>query len=364
MKIAIINYSSSGLFHYACSLVNSLAKLSDVEEILFITSKKNDLSLIDKNKKISVLAQNTPQKLIPFIFWCINLDEQLAFRNRLKQFKPNIINILDVYPMYALHHFLLKKYNIVFTQHDPTTHTGDSHKIAIKIIHLYLQKISKMIIIHGKTLKNDLKKHFTIPDQKIAIIPFGDLSILLRYPIRSNKIPQSILFFGRISEYKGLNVLLDSLLLLQNKNVTFHLTIAGHGNLTPYHNKIKSIKNINIVNKKIPDKNVSSYFHQHEMIALPYLEATQSGVIALALPARIPIIATKVGAFPEVLKNNYNGLLVPPNNPYKLSLAIEKLLKDKNLRQKLTIGAIETTKNHVNWNISARKYYDIYKSIQ
>jgi glycosyltransferase involved in cell wall biosynthesis len=364
MKIAIINYSSSGLFHYACSLVNSLAKLNNIQEILFITSNKNDLSLIDNNQKIKVLAQKTPHKLISFLLWCINPNEQFLFRKRLKQFQPDVIHILDVYPVYLLHHFLLKKYHIVFTQHDPTVHTGDSYSLIIKFIHFYLQKISKKVIVHGETLKRDLKKQSTIPNHKIATVPFGDLSLLLRYPPHGNKIPHSILFFGRISHYKGLDVLLNSLILLQKENINFSLTIAGHGNLNDYYKKVKNIKNINIINKKIPDKDVSTFFHQHEMIVLPYREATQSGVIALALPAKIPIVATRVGAFPEVLINNYNSLLVPPNNPHQLSLAIKKLLGNKALREKLIVGEKETIKNRINWNISARKYYDIYNPPQ
>lgn len=364
MKIVIINYSSSGLFHHACSLVNSLTRLNKVQAILFITSKKNNLALINQHKKITVLAQDTPHKLIPFLLWCINPNEQFNFRHHIKKFQPDIIHILDVYPIYFLHYHLLKKHQVVFTQHDPLVHTGDPYGTTVKLIQSYLQHISKKVIVHGQTLKKELKKHYKIDNKKISIIHLGDNSILLRYPPQGKKIPRSILFFGRISHYKGLDILLNSLISLAEENISFHLTIAGHGNLKKYHSQLNKITNIKIINKKILDKDVSTYFHQNEIIVLPYREATQSGIISLALSAKIAIIATKVGAFPEILTDGYNSLLIPPNNPSELQAAIKKLLNNKDLRRQLITGGIRTVKKRLNWHVTVKKYYAVYQSIQ
>jgi glycosyltransferase involved in cell wall biosynthesis len=154
------------------------------------------------------------------------------------------------------------------------------------------------------------------------------------------------------------------LISLEKEKTLFHLTIAGYGNLSKYHSQLNKITNLKIINKKIPDEDVSTYFYQNEIIVLPYREATQSGIISLALSAKIAIIATKVGAFPEILTNRYNSLLVPPNNQLKLQAAIKKLLSNKDLRHKLTVNGSKTIKKHISWNIIVKKYYAVYKLIQ
>ena len=99
------------------------------------------------------------------------------------------------------------------------------------------------------------------------------------------------------------------------------------------------------------------------ILALPYREASQSGIISIALPAGVPIVATKVGSLPEVLTHEENSLLVEPNDFMALASAIKKLLSNPKLRTKLIIGGHQTIKTTISWQHTASKYYQLYQSV-
>lgn len=366
MKIALFNYSSSGLFHYSTSLVNALVELDEVSKIVFFTSKENNTDLINPHRKLTVIAQEAPHSLLPLLCWCLNPIKQRQTKNILRELKPDIVHINDTFPVYLLHYFTLRKYPVIFTQHDPSIHAGDSHSLPTRLIQKYLQKISTKVLVHSDTLKKDLMKNFKIDSDKIAVIPMGNFSILLKNKKRNiTAIPRSILFFGRIVDYKGLDVLLNSLVILQEENKAFHLIIAGPGDITKYQDALRKIKHKTIDNYFIPEEKVYSYFKKSEIIVLPYKEATQSAVVALALSAGTPIIATRVGALPEVLLDGTNSLLVEPNNPVALKEKIIKLLGNKPQQQQLRQGGFKTISNDLSWekisHIHSKLYQEIYE---
>lgn len=360
MKIALFNYSSSGLFHYAASLVNALAQQEKVTKIIFFTSKANDIRLITDSPKVRSVVQDAPHKLIPLMRWCCNVREQREIRRIVAQFQPDVIHILDTFPVYLLHHSLLRRYPIVVTQHDPVVHNGDAYRLPTESIHRYLQRLSRRVVVHGNTLKASLEKQGAVPPEKITVIPLGNFSILLKTNNTQPRIPHSLLFFGRIADYKGLDTLLKSLLLLQAEGVPFHLIVAGPGDLSKYQASLNLIKEKTIANYYIPDSEVSKYIARSEIMVLPYHEATQSAAAALGLAAGMPIIASRVGALPEVLIDSYNSLLVDPHNVEDLKEKIKLLLENQALRQRLASGARVTAKEQLSWETTSGQYMNVY----
>jgi len=360
MRIAVFNYSSSGLFHYSTCLVNALSQ-NPTNEILFFTSKYNNLELINTHSNIQVQAQSAPHSLPAFFRWCLNPSEQFRIKHIIEQFQPDVIHITDSYAIYVLHQSWLKKYRIIFTQHDPVSHPGDVFRFSSRIIHRTQQKLANQIVVHGEFLKQTLITASQTNPQKISIIPHGDYSFFQQWQQPDVKpVPHSVLFFGRIVDYKGLDTLLDSIIQLQaSRPVT--LILAGGGDLTPYRSQLAQIKQKIIVNTNIPDQDVIKYFQMATIVALPYREASQSGIISIALPAGKPIVATKVGALTEILEHSHNSLLVAPNDPDSLAQAIHQLLSDQSLRQLLVAGGYQTVKNKIAWSEVAKQYENVYK---
>lgn len=362
MKVAIFNYSSSGLFHYASCLVNALAARNDIE-ILFITSTHNNLALLERRDNLRVLAQDVPHRLPGFFAWLTNPTEQLRLYREVLEFKPNIIHLADSHAVYVPHQWWLAHYSILFTQHDPLIRQGDVYRWSSRLIHRTEQRLAKKIIVHGQYIKNVLVKN-GIANSKIEVIPHGEYSFYRRWQKPEiQRRPHSVLFFGRVLDYKGLDTLLQSIIELQRQNIPVVLILAGAGNLSKYQKYLRLIQHKFIDNRSIPDEEVFSYFQMSTIIALPYREASQSGIAAIAMPAGVPIVATNVGALPEVLEDGVNSLLIAPNSVAELTNALEKLLTNPTLRRKLTDGAQQTVRARLLWPDIAAQYHQQYQSL-
>jgi glycosyltransferase involved in cell wall biosynthesis len=141
------------------------------------------------------------------------------------------------------------------------------------------------------------------------------IQILVNKGIQIDVSKKTLLFFGLIREYKGLDILLSALSILDD---SFQLIIAGecYGSFEKYQKQIETF-NLNdkifLQNNFIPDEDVSLYFSVSDLCILPYKSATQSGITAVANHFEVPIIASNVGGLAESVIDLETGLIV--NNP-------------------------------------------------
>ena len=128
-----------------------------------------------------------------------------------------------------------------------------------------------------------------------------------------------MLFFGIIRKYKGLDLLIDSIADQRLRDRNIKLVIAGEF----YENKKKYLKKIDQLNLKdsillfdfyIKNEDVGNYFCSSNLVALPYLSATQSGVSMIAFHFNKPVLVTNVGGLSEYIKNDENGYVVNSNS--------------------------------------------------
>lgn len=364
LRIAVITFSSSGLFHYAANLVQALAEQSNLS-ILFLTSFHNDLSLLKAHPRLTVTAFQAPHTLPAFFAWCLNLREQFRLWSTIRAFRPDVIHIADSYAIYVPHWPWLKLYPIVFTQHDPLTHAGDVFRFSSRLIHKTQQNLSQAIVVHGQYLRNIVVGDQGVAAGRVHVIPHGEYGFFRQWQNPNlKKIPRSVLLFGRMYPYKGLDTLLQSLKILERRGRPVRLILAGSGDLTPYRARLASLDQPLIENRFIKDQEVISYFQQAEAVVLPYKEASQSGIIPIAFPAGVPVIATRVGALPEILQHEKNALLVEPDQPLQLADAIERVLQDPILRATLIQGGKTTAETRLAWPAIARQYRHIYESVK
>jgi glycosyltransferase involved in cell wall biosynthesis len=142
--------------------------------------------------------------------------------------------------------------------------------------------------------------------------------------LKLNQDKKYVLFFGFVRKYKGLDLLLEAMATVDE---TIELIVAGeiYGSFDSYQqiiDKHQLANRVHLFTDYIPDNNVGIFFSACEALVLPYRSATQSGLSAVALSFEVPSIATNVGGLAEVVKNGVNGMVVEPDNPAALSLAI------------------------------------------
>ncbi len=138
--------------------------------------------------------------------------------------------------------------------------------------------------------------------------------------------PHVLLFFGFIREYKGLRYLLKCLPEALRK-IPVHLLVAGEvwGEPDEYPSLVRQLdieENVSLFLNYIPDEQVPVLFAAADLIVIPYVNATQSGIIQLAYGFGKPVLATRVGGLPEAVVEDKTGYLVPPADPEALARAI------------------------------------------
>ncbi len=127
---------------------------------------------------------------------------------------------------------------------------------------------------------------------------------------------KTLLFFGLIRDYKGLDLLIDAMSELDD---SFQLLIAGecYGSFEKYETQIANSPakdRIIAMNKYIEDSLVPVLFSAADLLILPYRSATQSGVISVAYHFEVPVVATDVGGLKEAIAQPGTGVICDPDS--------------------------------------------------
>ena len=256
-----------------------------------------------------------------------------AVKNHIRFLEPEIIHFEGfTLRTIGLLPFLYKLKKMVLTVHDAVLHTGEtSWKSRLPRYLFFRLPVNKSYVFYSNYSMEQFKKYTKHSK--------GDKVLLKMYPFSYfNKIglnmPEGhggILFFGRISKYKGVDILLDAMPAVFEEMPDEKLIIAGKGadeNLLKHPVLNDKNNHVTFINSYIPNDELVKLIKLAKIIVCPYIDATQSGVLMTAFALHKPVIATRVGAFEETIKHDYNGLLVSPANAQELSESILYSLKN------------------------------------
>jgi len=335
-----------GTLHYASNLTSNMAKFAETS--LLLPSYSNTKNISKKVKLLRISAPPNPFKTSLLTF---NLFIHKKIIKKINAKKPDVINILDIHPWYVLYwHFLKAKKKIV-TINDPELHSGETGFVMglfLKFITRFLLKHADEIIVLGENQKKIVRKLGY--KQKIIVSRIGAYDFFTNNKNNFATEHKTMLFFGRIKDYKGLDYLLDACILLKNNGEKFKLIIVGEGEIEKYMKKLNLLKNeIELHKGFVPDEKVSEYFQRAAFVVMPYIDATQTGVVQVAYSFKKPVIATNVGSLSEVVIDGKTGIIVPPKNVFKLSKAIKKLLRNPKKLEKMGNSIYLFLKKELDW---------------
>lgn len=227
------------------------------------------------------------------------------------------------------------------TVHDPVSHPGEHGSLAGRTGNRALVRAAGLIFVHGSSLRDELVEA-SRPRAPVVVVPHGvDPGAAEPLPARP-----AILFFGRLGHYKGVDVLLEAMAAVWAEQPEATLTIAGAGELADH--PALGDPRVDVRADYVPDEEVAGLFGSATCVALPYRQASQSGVGALAKRYGRPLVVSAVGGLPELVADG-SGLTVPAEDPAALARALLEVLGDRALAGRLARAGAETAAAGADW---------------
>jgi glycosyltransferase involved in cell wall biosynthesis len=199
------------------------------------------------------------------------------------------------------------------------------------------------LITHSSKDREDLLA--LLPGKEISIAPLPSLNEFSG-PAKGSRSGRTILFFGKVRKYKGLDVLLAAMPKVLSK-VDCRLIVAGefYDSIEKYQQLIRRYdleSHVHIDNRYVPNEEVAGIFEGADVLVLPYVSASQSGVVRIALSNGLPVIASRTGGLSESVLDNVNGLLFPAGDSDALADRIVTFFGD-NLGPALSDNILKST---------------------
>jgi glycosyltransferase involved in cell wall biosynthesis len=360
-----------GMAHYARNLAGGLARHCRTH--LYTLQPDDGLPMgssvgrwLDRSTKGRVLRRNYN----PLRSMCLA-------RELFDRYRPAVAHIVSRIGAFRglIHEFDRLGTRVVCTVHDPSPHSeqrtwwGRVHTAAYDTCVMpSLLRGAAALHVHSSDHARALVERYRIDDSRIYVAQHG-VGLTEQIAV-GNVMPRELesldhgahtaLFFGRIEPYKGLELLFAATRQVSRELPTMRLLIAGAGRVPPIPEDIRHC--VVLINRFVADEEIMAIFAAARFVVLPYLEATQTGVIPLAAAFGKPAIATRVGALPELVVDGTTGLIVPPQSPAELAKAMVSLLINSERAAAQGTSARGYLEQRYGWNQIAATHLREYDS--
>lgn len=254
---------------------------------------------------------------------------------------------------------------VVVTVHDMQPHPGDRSVLpgTFRVIRRLVRRADQ-VIVHAPHIRDQAVAAGASP-AAISVLPHGELASRYLPPDRLPLGPpteRTVLFFGRAQYYKGLDLLVEAMDEVVRRVPDARLMVAGSGPsidealppgeaLPPWCALHRGL---------VPADGVAGLFERAAVVALPYREASQSGVAALAAGFGRPVIASRLPGLSDIVDDDRTGILVEPGSAPALAQGLIDLLTDGPRADRLAAGAGEAARGRLAWPVIAGDLLDVY----
>jgi len=385
LKVAIVSF---GHVDVILPLIKHLKRYSIIVDLYlcFSLNRKAESILDFSDKIISTNFTNsdkTEELLDPYIknylgdisnvhFFIFYNDKLRSSRNfcltkilakKLKLY--DIVHFNGINGVLPILIYRLRKKELIFTIHDIRSHSGEKTRFNFtERLNKFIIKSKYPVIVQNISDFEKLRDKYYSIKEKFRFIPFGELELYREFEIKDQKKSCSdILFFGRISKYKGIEYLIMALEILKKRGFHYNTIIAGNGEVYFETGELHEL-NILLINKHVSNSELVSLIRNTKIVVCPYTDATQSGVVMTAFAFNTPVIASDVGSFPEVVKDGITGFLVKPKDTVELASKISILLNSPELLKEMSNNIdLMAVSGEYSWNQIAEKVTKLYASV-
>ena len=333
----------------------------------------NVLLILDRSSAAEQLGDLVVQEIgetrIEVIDFSGDLPSFLAgvrrIRGLISDFKPDFVHFQEAVSVPAtILAFLPWQLPMTLTVHDPLPHTGEDGMSLSSLKRRFVldrwRRRCDAAVTHGVALVKALQDLYPRLDGLVFSVPHGPLG---GPPVATAPIAGTFLFFGRIHAYKGLGFFVSAVRSLHERGLPVRAVIAGRGeDLQRHRALIDGHPAFELHERYIAPDELPGLFARAQAVVLPYTDGTQSGVAAMALGFGRAIIATRVGALQEMVRDGDNGLLVDPRDAEALAAAMARMIAAPDLAVRMGRRSAELGRTELSWERNAQITLRAYES--
>jgi glycosyltransferase involved in cell wall biosynthesis len=223
------------------------------------------------------------------------------------------------------------------------------------------------LIVHTRQGISRLRAQGLDP-ARLVLVPHGSLE---RHPVEVSEDQfdgrMTLLLFGRIKPYKGLDILIEAFAQLppsMQKQAQIRVVGRPFMDLDPLLSRVRTLgleERFELEARFVPDTEVPALFSPGTIVVFPYREIEASGVLSLALAHGRPVIATALGSFSDILCDGKQGLLVPPNDAPALAEALSRMIGNRPFAAQCAIEARALSLTIPSWEDIGRDTTAVYR---
>lgn len=255
----------------------------------------------------------------------------------------NLVCNYDMVYMTDMLHYL--RGNIVVSMHEVWNHAAPSPTPS-PLLKEAINKKCKISVFSEKSFK-DISHIHGIDMNLVSINPYGlfeSFTTLTESELPEELPEKYILFFGYIMPYKGLKILHDAIDIMGESLKDYKIVIAGKGN-DPVIGEIKRDDRYLLINRFIHNRELVTLIKQAYVVVCPYLTMSQSGIPQTVFPFGVPIIASDLDGFSEIITPEV-GMLFPAGNAQSLARCLSELIHRPEKKEQMGKNILSFNKNN------------------
>ncbi len=421
-RVRVVYYTHTAFFEVAASIVRELARSAEVHLLLEVAPSAWRLAGFDAT------ARRLPAGLAPAddvlgdafppavrAYWSGAASFHLVAHAERRSLHPSTVRIgrrvldfvratradvlhiddVDVSPRLSLALPFARSLPIVLSVHDPVPHSGE-HGWRKRLARRLAYPRARRFVLHNRSMVDAFRRAHGVAPDDVSVAPLGLLEIFrewrsaapaaARPPVPPPLVgesrpapapqppgappatshPPTILFFGRISPYKGLDVLYRALPQVAERVPGVRVVVAGQpidGYTPPTPPLLPPPARVATHFDYLPNAHLARLLEEATVVACPYRDATQSGVVLTAYAFDRPVVASAVGGLPEYVVDGETGVLVPPGDDAALADALVGTLERATRARDGGMGVLDRARRAWSWDRTAATLMDAYREV-
>ena len=338
--MVVVYYTSTSFMDTAPEIIRSFSQRVTLHVIIEISDQSKNATNIHVNSLEGLGPVETPERVLGKEQWALfqpyfeqvasvhfvvhHRKQSLSWHSLsvawklgrfLNKFKANMVHFDTISPRAIGLYTYLRGKKVVITLHDPIPHSGEDNWREDLPIMIFF-RLASAFIFYSDFSANQFRNHYTKIKAGTFTIRMQPLSFTRHFIQGPAPKPRTILFFGRVSYYKGIDILIGAIPTVLKEYPDAEFVIAGKPSfgyevdLTP----IESCKSqVKLITRFLTTEEMVAMIRESKFVVCPYREATQSGVVMTSHAIGKAVVATRVGSFAEYIQDGVNGILAEPD---------------------------------------------------